>query len=383
MAGFFAYGLATPPTYVAWLRFTADALPYAELQTELTRRLAVYDGSVTVTRFRNTALFELRGSGRTPAAAVALANQAYDTIKAGRDGKEFRLIDGAEPPLQPSRPNRRAAFTLGILAFLGFGAPGLLLITRGRDKATPPTSGAAPNPWPHRLFWLVTSLVVLPLLAILAGLVGPRSPGAALLLMLAGGAALVLGYRVTQPKPIAATPPAAWNPWPRRVFLALLALVVLPLVLLYIGLLLPRLAMQANTAERALRAKRAIQAAQTDVGGLPATLPPGEPSPAAMKWHHAWKRQREAEARASVGVVSPGGPEVLAAQRDLAVAESEFKQQPEIAAQARVVYAQSMLDITQRRVAVGQATEAELDAARLAVTEARELLRGSPPGSAP
>jgi multisubunit Na+/H+ antiporter MnhB subunit len=233
-----------------------------------------------------------------------------------------------------------------------------------------------PNPWPHRLFWLVAGLVVLPSLAILAGLVGARSPGAAMVLMLAGGAALVLGYRATRPKPAAATPPAAWSPWPRRVFLALLLVVLLPLALLFIGLLAPALAKRADQPDQAAQAS---PTAATDIGELPEQLPPGEPVAAALKWHHAWKRLREAEAKASVGAVAPAGPEVLAAQRDLAVAESEFRQQPEIAARARLAYAEAMLDITQRKAAVGRATEAELDAARRAVTEARELLRGSPP----
>ncbi|MBI3417636.1 MAG: protein kinase [Verrucomicrobia bacterium] len=106
-----------------------------------------------------------------------------------------------------------------------------------------------PNPWPHRLLWLVLALVLLPAAAVVASLLVPvfyrvgfgQSAGLllALLPMFTGGL-LVWRFTHTRPTAAATQPPGAWNPWPQRIFWALLLLVVVPVLVLALGLVLPR-----------------------------------------------------------------------------------------------------------------------------------------------
>lgn len=116
-----------------------------------------------------------------------------------------------------------------------------------------------------------------------------------------------------------------------------------------------------------------------DAQGLPERLPEGEPSPAALKWHFAWKRLRERQHQADVGVVAPEGPEIRAARRDVAVAQAEFESNPASADRARLDYAEAMLTIVRKRFEVGRATESEVDEARLAAAEARAAMDGREP----
>ncbi len=109
-----------------------------------------------------------------------------------------------------------------------------------------------------------------------------------------------------------------------------------------------------------------------DAGGLPETLPPN-PSAAALKWHFAWQHLNESRKRAEAGVVAR--IDVLAAERDLIVAESEFRGQPVIASAARVVYARAALDTTRRQFEVGHVSQSEVNQARLALAEAEEELQ--------
>ncbi|HAB16347.1 MAG TPA: hypothetical protein DCE44_07840, partial [Verrucomicrobiales bacterium] len=110
-------------------------------------------------------------------------------------------------------------------------------------------SEPAPNPWPHRLFWLVVSLLVLPASAMVAGLIAPvlfRASGGfggilAGLLPMAAGALLVWLFLKTGPSAAQAKPRDQWNPWPKRIFMAVLLLVILPACLLVVGLIVPRL----------------------------------------------------------------------------------------------------------------------------------------------
>ena len=116
-----------------------------------------------------------------------------------------------------------------------------------------------------------------------------------------------------------------------------------------------------------------------DAQGLPERLPEGEPSPAALKWHFAWKRLRERQHQADVGAVAPEGPEIRAARRDVAVAQAEFESNPASANRARLEYAEAMLTIVRKRFEVGRATESEVDEARLAAAEARAAMDGREP----
>ncbi|HMO66651.1 MAG TPA: hypothetical protein PKE47_15755, partial [Verrucomicrobiota bacterium] len=171
-----------------------------------------------------------------------------------------------------------------------------------------PPRGPRPNPWPHLLFWLVVGLIVLPLLAVVAGLVGARAPWLAALLMLGSGSALVMGWRLT--RPTAATPPETWSPWPKRVFLAVLAVVVLPLGLIVLGLLLPRLATQtAGTVPPVPVAARD----SLSLAGLPETLTEEQARhPANFLWHQAWRRWQQVTGRIAAGELAWDDPEVLA-----------------------------------------------------------------------
>jgi hypothetical protein len=113
-------------------------------------------------------------------------------------------------------------------------------------------------------------------------------------------------------------------------------------------------------------------AVQPETAGLPETLPSGTPSAAALKWHFAWQNLEENRKKAEVGAVAPRGPEMLAAERDLAVAGAEYHREPLAAARAEESYAQKMLDIVQHKFEVGKATRAEVNEATLALAKAQE-----------
>ncbi len=109
----------------------------------------------------------------------------------------------------------------------------------------------APNPWPHRLCWLVIGLFALPASAVVASLLAPmlhRGPAAGLggltagLVPMAMGAVLVWLFVRTQPTPSRAKPQTEWNPWPKRIFWAVTMLMVLSTLMLMLGLILPQLA---------------------------------------------------------------------------------------------------------------------------------------------
>lgn len=120
----------------------------------------------------------------------------------------------------------------------------------------PPTPVLRPNPWPHRLFWVVVAPLVLTASAIVSGLLAPalqRTQGdtallVAPLLPFSVGALLVWLFRRTRPSATQARPVAEWSPWPKRIFVAVVGLVLIPAFLLALGLILPRVAArQART----------------------------------------------------------------------------------------------------------------------------------------
>jgi hypothetical protein len=136
-------------------------------------------------------------------------------------------------------------------------------------------------------------------------------------------------------------------------------------------------AFATETPETGARVTAPIRLTTTimDVGGLPEELGGVTPSAAALKWHFAWKRLADNRKKAEVGLVAPHGPEVLAAERDLGLAEAEFRGDPSIAATANLVYATAILENTRRNYAAGVATQAEVNDAILAVAQAQEALQ--------
>jgi hypothetical protein len=167
----------------------------------------------------------------------------------------------------------------GFTGLLGLGVIGYCIF-HFREFFPAPTAAKgladpAPNPWPHRLVWLVVSLFVLPGSAIFSALLLPMvsmrhghfsffsAPLAIIpaLLPFLALVALHFGYRRTQPGADQATPRATWNPWPKRVFQLVLALVVLPMTLIGFGVAIPLIAYRG--AERPalppkLRSTRAL-----------------------------------------------------------------------------------------------------------------------------
>ncbi|MFO1459127.1 MAG: serine/threonine-protein kinase [Verrucomicrobiota bacterium] len=115
-----------------------------------------------------------------------------------------------------------------------------------------------PNPWPHRLYWLILGSLAVLGSAVIAALGVPMlsrsasgpwemmNPGwAKTLVTLLGllpafvGAGVVIRFRQTRPGPERAIPISEWSPWAKRIFFAILFLIVVPILLLVLGLILP------------------------------------------------------------------------------------------------------------------------------------------------
>ncbi len=120
-----------------------------------------------------------------------------------------------------------------------------------------------------------------------------------------------------------------------------------------------------------------------EIGDLPQTLPGGLASAAALKWHLAWQGLQENRKKVEVGMVAPGGAEMLAAERDLVVAESEFLGEPALAAQARLAHAEQWFAIVRKMMEVGRATSLEVNQAELQMVQAKEGLSGLVPVANP
>jgi serine/threonine protein kinase len=420
-------------------------------------------------------------------------------------------------------------------------SPPTIIPQPAMTSAEPPLD-QAPNPWPHRLFWLVLGLILLPAAAGIATMLIPvllRSGKGHSASQLVGlvpmtvGALLVWGFFRTRPTSAPAQPGAEWNPWPKRIFYTVLLTVVTPVLLLVVGLVVPRVlatrkplrlapsAVPPNLDAVHAAADRPVQLIRTErtatdshvrlrwelrspvpaevmlasgehskviplmrdngsnyvtmvsvlferqrqgnevrltvqggdateggiffinlrgnpdqilakanelvagdlplkfntpiwiafagleqvrlevspaapaatpnplklvspeVGGLPQALPTNAPSAAALKWHFAWQQLEENRKKAEVGVVAPGGPEVLAAERDLVEAEAEFIGQPSLAAQARQSYTERWFDIVQRMMEVGKASRTEVNQAELQMAQAKEGMTGLFPAAEP
>jgi serine/threonine protein kinase len=300
-------------------------------------------------------------------------------------------------------PHGLMPLSLSLLQFAGLIA-GIWILCR-RDLRPvfglrpPEDSDCLPNPWPHRLYWLVLALVLLPAAALIAALVAPMlfSKGLgtagglyAALVPVITGAILGVGFVRTRPTFAEAKPRGTWNLWPRRVCVGLLALVVMPGLMLAIGLILPRMmAPGRNSAPptpTVVSPRFPASGPNGEAGDLPQTLPPGTTNITAMKWHFAWKQLEENRKKAEVGLVAPRGPEILASERDLAVADAEFWGDPFGVPVANVAYAKAMLEITRRKFASGLATQVDVNQATVALAiseKALQELRSPPPPGGP
>ena len=122
-----------------------------------------------------------------------------------------------------------------------------------------------PNPWPHWLFWSIAGPLMLAVAATIAALLRPmlqnaNAPNASLFagcLPIVAGALMVTLFLKT--RPLSGASPAAWNPWPKRIFWMVVALVIVPATLLLIGLLVPSFSWRAARAEK--ERQRAVAAA--------------------------------------------------------------------------------------------------------------------------
>lgn len=170
------------------------------------------------------------------------------------------LVLGATTPsaADPGIPARiEANLLLWLVNELAFVA-GIVLLNRRDVKAAFGIAPAPPpiavvNPWPHRLFWLVVSLIVLPGSAVLTSWqasmmhrsLEPRLAWEMGMLPFWVGIFLFGLFWWTRPTTAAAPPPSRWNPWPKRIFWTLVLVVVLPASLWLLYLIVPQVVRQA------------------------------------------------------------------------------------------------------------------------------------------
>ena len=163
----------------------------------------------------------------------------------------------------------------------GLGQPAQLppLLPPGSHKP----AADRPNPWPHRLFWLVMGIIVLPVAAVLAALLAPMllshhypfGAFPASLIPVLAGMGLAIGFILSRPKPGATQPRELWNPWPKRVFWLLVAALTLPVGLAGC-LVIPALMVRQRTQPPPMM--DIVQPAVVEeVPGTPASLPPNVP----------------------------------------------------------------------------------------------------------
>lgn len=196
------------------------------------------------------------------------------------------------------------------LAFVG----GLLFLNRKDVRATfgleaTAAQELAPNPWPHRLFWVILGPVLLVGSALIAGLLapalqmsnGPVSGAAAGLIPLATGAMVAWLFWRTRPTPERAQPRSQWNPWPQRIFWAVVSVLLVPAFLLLVGLAVPRMLARVSppSLQPALVNFHGIEPAAPPVPVLegPVAGPTVSPQPEALLPEAApvWVRLERAE----------------------------------------------------------------------------------------
>ena len=82
-------------------------------------------------------------------------------------------------------------------------------------------------------------------------------------------------------------------------------------------------------------------------------------------------------------MVAPQGPEILGAERDLDVAEAEYRGQPKAVATAQVAHAKKLLELTRILFSVGKATTADVNERMQVLTQWEEALAKLSAPSAP
>ncbi len=185
-----------------------------------------------------------------------------------------------------------AVLAIGLLLLLGLRS----LRRKVDPKHVANVSGPAPNPWPHRLFWLIVGPIALLITAVIAGFLAP-----ALQLSLGNSAGLIAGivpiltgallaWLFLSTRPSGAPPTASWNPWPRRLFWLVVLVVIVPALAITIGLLVPSFFYMRERAVQATmeQAHAVAAAAHFEAEGNPFRIvvhvesPTGDPVPDAQ-----------------------------------------------------------------------------------------------------
>jgi serine/threonine protein kinase len=397
-----SYITFAPERYRATAQFRAEGSSSSEVIAAFTATIATNHRAVEFRQINNTSMYAIYGYGFTAEEAARNANEAFAAFERVTSAKP-ELIDHAFPPPRPHSPNRLLSLVLGFLGLTGFGLLGMGLLRHERSGATErdQNPAPAPNPWPHRLFWLVLGLTLLPLAAVTAALVAPRLLGSPLrgaggllagIIPLATGALLVIGFLRTRPTAAQAQPRSQWNPWPQRFFWVVLGLVVAPALLLFVSMMVPRVVVEQRAPIQSFVIPQAVTTMTNQfpsMGGMGAPLQATESNAAAFKFSTAHQRLEDLRKRVKAGIITPEAPEYLGAERDEAIADAEFRNEWLLAAEIRVLYAQKILDYTHRRFASGATTQDELNDALAELEQAfkaREKLAPAPapaPTSAP
>ncbi len=252
-------------------------------------------------------------------------------------------------------------------------------------KAAVPRAPGGPgvNPWPHRLFWLMLAIVALPFAAILASVAALRMFGSSLgglvtaLVSAAVGAGMAAGWWRTRPRESNEASRGPWNPWPKRIFWAMTGLVVLPMALLLLGLAIPRMLMSRAPLPTPPSITESMPGFTTPKLGAGALRGRSTEmiEEAIAKYQGAMVNLENTIRLADLGKIAANGPEMLAAQRDAAVARAELDGRHGDALHAQVVYTTEMFRIANAKEEVGAATRAEVDEATRALESAERALR--------
>ncbi len=155
-----------------------------------------------------------------------------------------------------NHPGALAVF-LGLLQLGGFVAGIWVLCLRSLRPVfglpTAPRPDALNNLWPWRLYWLLLSIVLLPASAVVAAVLAPMlmSHGfgglggiMAGMIPMVTGLALGVGFVRSRPKASDGNAPGVASPWPKRVFWAVLLVIVLPVLALIVALVIPMMLKQ-------------------------------------------------------------------------------------------------------------------------------------------
>lgn len=316
---------------------------------------------------------------------------------------------GSAPPVVPAlaqktsdRPWTRAGLALIALSAIGIPVSGmlnwsvpaprhmlaltivsglLLALAKGYEHSTlgpvQPRVAATSveNPWLRRVFLLAVLLVVLPVLAIALGLIMPviARDGANMstgslsiwpwLVALGGGGFFflreMLRGRGTQPPT-----GVVWSPWPKRIFCALLSVLLLPVALIAFYF-------AASGPPRAA-SQRVIAHSRENQAQLAAAMRGDQDEAIALAREHL------AAVRVQLFGGAATGLEISAAERDLAIAEARGDARK--IAEARLGYAEKRAGLIRERFKSATASAAEMSEAEIGLNSAKtELLKATQP----